>query len=94
MGAFIINGAHAGGFSPLSVAGVLVHDIALKNGFPISQGALFTASFAHQSRSSPSSPSSCSPSWASCATTKPTNMPTSTQPAPAALTASRSSRSH
>lgn len=46
MGAFIINGAHAGGFSPLSVAGVLVHDIALENGFPISQAALFTASFA------------------------------------------------
>jgi di/tricarboxylate transporter len=46
MGAFVINGAHAGGFSPLSVAGVLVHDIALKNGFPISQGALFAASFA------------------------------------------------
>ena len=41
MGAFVINGAHAGGFSPLSVAGVLVHDIALKNGFPISQAALF-----------------------------------------------------
>ncbi|KUM32487.1 C4-dicarboxylate ABC transporter [Arthrobacter sp. EPSL27] len=46
MGAFVINGAHAGGFSPLSVAGVLVHDIALKNGFPISQGSLFLASFA------------------------------------------------
>src|SRR5215217_1005210 len=46
MGAFIINGAHAGGFSPLSVAGVLVHNIAVENGFPISQGALFTASFA------------------------------------------------
>lgn len=46
MGAFIINGAHAGGFSPLSVAGVLVHDVALANGFPISQGALFLASFA------------------------------------------------
>ena len=46
MGAFVINGAHAGGFSPLSVAGVLVHDIALKNGFPISQGGLFLASFA------------------------------------------------
>jgi Na+/H+ antiporter NhaD/arsenite permease-like protein len=46
MGAFIINGAHAGGFSPLSVAGVLVHGIALDNGFPISQGSLFTASFA------------------------------------------------
>ena len=35
MGAFIINGAHAGGFSPLSVAGVLVHNIAQKNDFPI-----------------------------------------------------------
>ncbi|WP_426301654.1 SLC13 family permease [Arthrobacter sp. R-11] len=46
MGAFVINGAHAGGFSPLSVAGVLVHDIAHKNGFPIDQGALFLASFA------------------------------------------------
>ncbi|GGG52075.1 hypothetical protein GCM10011374_13510 [Kocuria dechangensis] len=46
MGAFIINGAHAGGFSPLSVAGVLVHDIAAENGFPISRGALFAASFA------------------------------------------------
>jgi di/tricarboxylate transporter len=46
MGAFIINGAHAGGFSPLSVAGVLVHNIALKNGFPVSQLALFAASFA------------------------------------------------
>ncbi|MHC6228624.1 SLC13 family permease [Arthrobacter sp. MMS24-T111] len=46
MGAFIVNGAHAGGFSPLSVAGVLVHDIALRNGFPISQAGLFLASFA------------------------------------------------
>lgn len=46
MRAFIINGAHAGGFSPLSVAGVLLHDIALENGFPISQGAIFIASFA------------------------------------------------
>ncbi|MGO4189933.1 SLC13 family permease [Pseudarthrobacter sp. TAF60_1] len=46
MGAFIINGAHAGGFSPLSVAGVLVHDISVKNGFAIDQGSLFAASFA------------------------------------------------
>ncbi len=46
MGAFIINGAHAGGFSPLSVSGVLVHDIALENGFPVSANALFVASFA------------------------------------------------
>ena len=46
MGAFVINGAHAGGFSPLSVAGVLVHDIAHKNEFAIDQGALYLASFA------------------------------------------------
>lgn len=46
MGAFIINGAHAGGFSPLSVSGVLVHDIAMENGFPVSANALFVASFA------------------------------------------------
>ncbi|MEU5838231.1 SLC13 family permease [Streptomyces diacarni] len=46
MGAFIINGAHAGGFSPLSVSGVLVHDIAMENGFPVSANALFAASFA------------------------------------------------
>ncbi|MDP9989028.1 Na+/H+ antiporter NhaD/arsenite permease-like protein [Arthrobacter oryzae] len=46
MGAFIINGAHAGGFSPLSVAGVLVHNISVKNGFPVSPMALFAASFA------------------------------------------------
>lgn len=46
MSAFVINGAHAGGFSPRSAAGVLVHAIVLKNGFPISQGGLFTASFA------------------------------------------------
>lgn len=41
-----VNGAHADGFSPLSVAGVLVHNIAEENGFPISQGGLFVASFA------------------------------------------------
>ncbi|NQD41306.1 C4-dicarboxylate ABC transporter [Glutamicibacter halophytocola] len=46
MGAFIINGSHAGGFSPLSVSGVLVHDIAMENGFPVSANALFAASFA------------------------------------------------
>lgn len=46
MGAFVINGAHAGGFFPLSVADVLVHDIALKNGFPTLQGSLLLASFA------------------------------------------------
>ena len=34
MGAFVINGAHAGGFSPLSVAGVLVHDIAAEERLP------------------------------------------------------------
>ena len=34
----------------------------------------------------------CSPSWASCATSTPTSTPASTHPAPAARTASRSSR--
>lgn len=46
MAAMVINGAHAGGFSPISVAGVLVRDIAEKNHFPIGAGQLFWASYA------------------------------------------------
>lgn len=45
MGAMVINGAHAGGFSPLSVAGVLVRNVASKNHFPISEMQLFWASY-------------------------------------------------
>lgn len=46
IGALIINGAHAGGFSPISVAGVLVRDIASKNHYDISATKLFFASYA------------------------------------------------
>lgn len=46
VGALIINGAHAGGFSPISVAGVLVKGIASKNHYDISTTKLFFASYA------------------------------------------------
>ena len=91
MGAFIINGAHAGGFSPLSVAGVLVHDIALKNGFPISQGALFTASFALNLILSALTIVLFA-LLGKLRDGKATSTPASTRPAPAVRTASRSSR--
>ncbi|GAA0037262.1 SLC13 family permease [Brevibacterium metallidurans] len=45
MGAMIINGAHAGAFSPISVSGIIVRDIAKENGFDIDKGALFAASY-------------------------------------------------
>ncbi|MCM1013973.1 MULTISPECIES: SLC13 family permease [unclassified Brevibacterium] len=45
MGAMIINGAHAGAFSPISVSGIIVRDIAKENGFEIHTGALFLASY-------------------------------------------------
>ena len=45
MGAMIINGAHAGAFSPISVSGIIVRDIARENGFEINTGALFLASY-------------------------------------------------
>jgi di/tricarboxylate transporter len=46
MGALIINGAHAGGFSPISVAGVLVREISEKNHFAITPIPLFLSSYA------------------------------------------------
>lgn len=45
MGAMIINGAHAGAFSPISVSGIIVRDIAKENGFDVDKGALFAASY-------------------------------------------------
>lgn len=45
MGAMVINGAHAGGFSPISVSGNIVRDIAEANGFEINGGALFLAAY-------------------------------------------------
>jgi hypothetical protein len=46
MGAMVINGAHAGGFSPISVSGNIVRDIAEANGFEINRAALFVAAYA------------------------------------------------
>lgn len=45
MAAMVINGAHAGGFSPISVSGNIVRDIAESNGFHIDGGALFVAAY-------------------------------------------------
>ncbi|WP_231446260.1 SLC13 family permease [Brevibacterium zhoupengii] len=45
MAAMVINGAHAGGFSPISVSGNIVRDIAESNGFDIDAGALFVAAY-------------------------------------------------
>ena len=45
MGALVINGAHAGAFSPISVSGNIVKDIGAKNGMTIDIFGLFIASF-------------------------------------------------
>ena len=45
MGIMTINGAHAGAFSPISVSGVLVHDLVEKNGLSINPWMLFFASY-------------------------------------------------
>ncbi|MBU8811559.1 C4-dicarboxylate ABC transporter [Mycolicibacterium goodii] len=45
MGIMTINGAHAGAFSPISVSGVLVHDIVESSGLSLSPWTLFFASY-------------------------------------------------
>ncbi|MBJ8337313.1 SLC13 family permease [Antrihabitans sp. YC3-6] len=45
MGIMTINGAHAGAFSPISVAGVLVRDIVESSGLTIAPWTLFFASY-------------------------------------------------
>ena len=45
MGIMTINGAHAGAFSPISVSGVLVHDLVEKSGLTIDPWTLFFASY-------------------------------------------------
>ena len=45
MGIMTINGAHAGAFSPISVSGVLVHDLVEKSGLTIDPWMLFFASY-------------------------------------------------
>lgn len=45
MGIMTINGAHAGAFSPISVSGVLVHDIVESSGLSLNPWTLFFASY-------------------------------------------------
>ncbi|MEU2001935.1 SLC13 family permease [Rhodococcus sp. NPDC019627] len=45
MGIMVINGAHAGAFSPISVSGVLVRDIVESNGLSIAPWTLFFSSY-------------------------------------------------
>ncbi|MCJ0895023.1 SLC13 family permease [Rhodococcus sp. ARC_M5] len=45
MGIMVINGAHAGAFSPISVSGVLVRDIVENNGLALNPWTLFFASY-------------------------------------------------
>ncbi|MDV6232260.1 SLC13 family permease [Rhodococcus cercidiphylli] len=45
MGIMVINGAHAGAFSPISVSGVLVRDIVESNGLALDPWTLFFASY-------------------------------------------------
>ncbi|QII04424.1 C4-dicarboxylate ABC transporter [Rhodococcoides fascians A25f] len=45
MGIMVINGAHAGAFSPISVSGVLVRDIVESNGLALNPWTLFFASY-------------------------------------------------
>ncbi|MGW5267541.1 SLC13 family permease [Rhodococcus sp. NPDC003994] len=45
MGIMVINGAHAGAFSPISVSGVLVSDIVESNGLSLAPWTLFLCSY-------------------------------------------------
>ncbi|WP_068148050.1 SLC13 family permease [Rhodococcoides corynebacterioides] len=45
MGIMVINGAHAGAFSPISVSGVLVRDIVESNGLSLAPWTLFLCSY-------------------------------------------------
>lgn len=45
MGVFLVNGVHAGGYSPISVAGTIVRDLATKDGIHINPTGLFLASY-------------------------------------------------
>ncbi|BBG03184.1 MULTISPECIES: SLC13 family permease [Pseudonocardia] len=45
MGLLIINGATAGGFSPISIFGSIVNGVVSRNGLPSNPGLLFVSSF-------------------------------------------------
>src|SRR5690606_7621297 len=46
MGMFVVHGAQAGGFSPISIYGVITNSVMRDNGLPVDEGAIFLASFA------------------------------------------------
>ncbi|QYN39202.1 hypothetical protein K1T35_19580 [Pseudonocardia sp. DSM 110487] len=44
MGMFVVHGAQAGGFSPISIYGVITNSVMRENGLPVSEEAIFLAS--------------------------------------------------
>src|SRR5436190_7508901 len=44
MGMFVVHGAQAGGFSPISIYGVITNSVMAENGLPVSEEAIFLAS--------------------------------------------------
>jgi di/tricarboxylate transporter len=46
MGMFVVHGAQAGGFSPISIYGVITNSVMRENGLPVNEGAIFLTSLA------------------------------------------------
>jgi Na+/H+ antiporter NhaD/arsenite permease-like protein len=44
MGMFVVHGAQAGGFSPISIYGVITNSVMRENGLPVNEEAIFLAS--------------------------------------------------
>src|SRR3954471_11597265 len=44
MGMFVVHGAQAGGFSPISIYGVITNSVMAENGLPVDEGAIFLSS--------------------------------------------------
>jgi Na+/H+ antiporter NhaD/arsenite permease-like protein len=44
MGMFVVHGAQAGGFSPISIYGVITNSVMRENGLPVNEGAIFLTS--------------------------------------------------
>ena len=44
MGMFVVHGAQAGGFSPISIYGVITNSVMAENDLPVNEGAIFLSS--------------------------------------------------
>jgi di/tricarboxylate transporter len=44
MGMLVVHGAQAGGFSPISIYGVITNSVMAENGLPVDEGAIFLSS--------------------------------------------------